>query len=36
MKISFIHPGTTPTTSYTGSYRLPKTRATCFIRELTT
>jgi len=35
MKISFIHPGTTPTTFYTGSYRHPKTQATCFVRDLT-
>jgi len=34
MKIFFIHPGTT--TSYTGSYRHPKTQATCFVRQLIT
>jgi len=31
MKISVIHPSTTPTTFYTGSYLHPKTQATCFV-----
>ena len=33
MKRSFMHPGTTPTMFFTGSYSDPKTQATSFFRE---
>jgi len=36
MKRSFIHPGTTPTLFFAGSYRDPKTQTTTFVREPTT
>jgi len=36
MKRSFIHPGTTPTMSFTGFYRNPRPHSTTFVREPTT
>jgi len=35
MKRSFIHPGTTPTMSFTDSCRYSRSRATTFVREPT-